>query len=73
MKRLTIDIFEKGDKELIGMIDMNSEELGFNYCDTPTMQGLQCNFDGDTKEYNAVLEKVQQISDLVRELNKIYK
>jgi hypothetical protein len=73
MKRLTIDIFGEEDGHLVGLVDMNSKELGLNYGNTTAMHGLQCNFDGDTKEYNAVLEKVEQIVDLVRELDKIHK
>ncbi len=37
------------------------------------MHGLQCNFDGDAKEYLEVQNVLDEIADLVRKLNKIYK
>ncbi|APF25264.1 MULTISPECIES: hypothetical protein [Clostridium] len=73
MKRITIDIFERQDKELNGLINIDSKELCINYANTPTMHGLQCNFDGDAKEYLEVQNVLDEIADLVRKLNKIYK
>lgn len=73
MKRITIDIYEKGDRELRDLIDINSIEMSLNYSETLYMQGLQCNFNGDTKEYKEIENTLEHITKLIRKLNKIYK
>ena len=73
MKRITIDIFEGEGNELKDMIDVNSKELCLTYVNTPAMHGLQCNFDGDTKEYLEVQKVLEEMTNLARKLNEIYK
>lgn len=69
IRQLTIKI----DDSLGGWVDIDSKELGILYSQTPTMHGLQCNFNEDTEEYKFVQEKVLKIADLVRELDEFMK
>lgn len=73
MKKITIEIFEDKDGKLKDLIDIESNDLCITYANTPTMHGLQCNFDGDTEEFLEVEKTLVGISNLVRKLNKIYK
>ena len=73
MKRITIDIFGEEDNTLKGMINIDSEELCITYGNFNGYAGLQCNFDGDKKEFDIIEEKCYQINKLARELNEIYK
>ena len=69
MRRITIDI----EDIMGGFVEIKSDDMCITYINSPTIHGLQCNFNGDTKEYNAVMKKAQKIAELVRELDKIYK
>jgi len=73
MKRLTIDIFEQEDRELKGLVDINSDELCVTYANTDRMHGLQCNFEGDTKEYLEIQNILEEMTTLAKKLNIIYK
>ena len=73
MKRITVDIFGEEDGYLKDMLEISSDDLCITYADFNGGAGLQCNFDGNKKEFDAIEEKCYQINNLARELNKIYK
>ncbi|HID0767976.1 TPA: hypothetical protein ACXDAZ_002505 [Clostridium botulinum] len=67
-----LKIFYDEDSDFI---HINSKEDDFNilYGNGMNMHGLQCKFQGDTKEYNQILKLLDDISDKVEELYKICK
>lgn len=73
MKRITIDIFDEEDGYLNGLVEINSNDLIITYAMALSCHGLQCNFDGDTKEYLEIEKTVKEIAELSKKLNKIYK
>lgn len=61
------------DKENLDTLEIHSDDFIITYVEACKCYGLQCNFDGDTEEYNKVLKIIKQIADSVRELEKVYK
>ncbi|APR02432.1 TPA: hypothetical protein ACXDAY_002135 [Clostridium botulinum] len=56
-------------------IHMHSEEDDFNvlYGNGMDLHWLQCNYQGDTKEYKQIQQLLDDISNKVRELYNLYK
>lgn len=69
---LQIKIFYDTNSSLIHIY---SEEDDFNilYGNGMDLHWLQCNYQGDTKEYNQILKLLDDISDKVEELYKLCK
>ena len=73
MRRIIIDIYDKEDKKLNGLVEINSEELCITHFQDSNFHGTQCNFDGDTENYIEIQNILNEMTNLSRKLNKIYK
>lgn len=71
MKRIVIDIYDKENGHLNGMIEINSEELCLTYSDIIGFHGLQSNYDGDDERYIEQMEICSKIVELVKQLENI--
>ena len=71
MKRIVIDIFEKEEGKLNGLVEIESKELEFKYGNGGAYHGLQM-FECD-KYWEDVYESVLvEFNDKIRLLNEIY-
>lgn len=68
MKRITIDIYDRDDAGLSGLIHIQSEEHDFMYANDKTGHGLQCKYKGGTDQYVALGFRLARIADLARKI-----
>lgn len=71
MKRIVIDIFEKEDDKLNGLVEIKSEEMQIKYANGGEYHGLQM-FDCDDYWRKIYEDTLLSINDKVRMLNEIY-
>lgn len=75
MKKLVIDIYDKNNGVLNGLIEINSKDLGLLYFEgglnSKGIQGLQSNYSQEDDKYKKQMKICSEIVRLVSELNEI--
>jgi hypothetical protein len=69
MKRIIIDIYDDEDSKK-DLIKIESEEYNFYYVYDKMGGGMQCNFNGGTDEYNALMKVLCAIENSVRRIEE---
>ena len=68
MKRIIIDIYDKTNGHLDGLIEIKSEEYGFIHSSDKTGRGMQCKYEGGTNEYAKLCFRLDRLADLIRKI-----
>lgn len=69
MKTIEIELYDK--EKFLGMVELNSKDLGITYVSMPCQHGLQSNYDGDDDRYVEQMQICSEIVKLVKRLDEI--
>jgi len=59
-------------ENLIGCIDVISDDYDFNYADLGTHHGMKCAYEADTEQYNALMTCLSTIANEAKKIIKIH-